>query len=177
MLRTGKLTGKLISWLLVLTYVATSMFVLPQDVYASDMGISYTGGIPSYILPDELLDKMPKLGADPFNIPDPSAGIIPGVPQGGGSGMPQGGSAYGTDSLPDAPGAVMLPQPPPGEDPAKHPVAPATGAVRFEFTDLTLPGNGFGFDLRRSYSSAVLDIGPFGRGWSNNLASFLRMYS
>ena len=170
MSNTRKFTGRLVSWILIITFLTTSMLMLPQNAYAAGLGEdSYTSDVPSYIQPDELMNKIPHLGADPFNIPNPANGIVPGAPQ--------GSSADGTDALPVAPGAILLPQPPPGEDPSKHPVAPANGAVRFEYIDMSLPGNGFDLNIKRSYSSAVTNIGSFGRGWSYNLHSYLRMYS
>jgi hypothetical protein len=52
-----------------------------------------------------------------------------------------------------------------------------TGALSLSATDLTLNGVGQPLQLTRRYSSADAEKdGPFGPGWSFNLASRLEMY-
>lgn len=59
----------------------------------------------------------------------------------------------------------------------QHPVDVLTGEVKLFQQDITLPGIGFGFDLERTYSSTVDEVGPFGLGWQYNWGSLLRMYA
>ncbi|HUV84249.1 MAG TPA: DUF6531 domain-containing protein, partial [Methanosarcinales archaeon] len=150
--------------LIALVFILSTLISSTTAVFADYS--SYYGDY-SFMTPEEILGNIPKYNGDPFKLPNPLNGILPNSPA----------SGAWAEQPPQAPGEINFPNLPDLNNFFTHNVAPATGALRLQETDVSLPGNGMGFKLERSYSSLVENAGAFGIGWNHNLTSYLQMYS
>ena len=151
---------RIISLITVVVFMLGTLISSTTAVFA-DYNDNY-----SFVTPEDILGSIPKYSGDPFKLPNPLNGTLPNSPSTGGQEQP-----------PQAPGEINFPNLPDLNNNFTHNVAPATGALRLQETDVSLPGNSMGFKLERSYSSLVEDAGAFGIGWNHNLTSYLQMYS
>ena len=153
-----------ISLITAVVFMLGTLISSTSSVFADYNGYN---GNDAFMTPEDILGSIPKYNGDPFKLQNPLSGTLPNSPAAG----------AGTEQPPQAPGEINLPKLPDLNNNFTHNVAPATGALRLQETDLLLPGNGMGFKLGRSYSSLVEAAGAFGTGWNHNLTSYLKMYS
>jgi YD repeat-containing protein len=134
-------------------------------------------GNPSLMDPNSVLDFLPRVNQDPMSIPNPLQGMLPSNPQipsltpdPSGAGVPAAPLAS-QGNVAQIAGSQLF------NDKTEHPVDVTTGNINILHTDLSLPSVGFGFELKRSYSTPNQEVGAFGRGWQYNLDSLLRIYA
>lgn len=150
--------------------ILVSMTMNPIVSYASSNTISLGYEMIDYGFNGlgELLNQAPIKGPNSFNLP-----------QSTGAYRPQVAGPTGSDALspPISPGQISMSISEGLLGLGDYPVKLPAGELQIDHRELELPGNGFPFTLDRNYSEEAEESGPFGKGWSTELGSYLTMYA
>lgn len=148
----------------------TPVIALTKNMYSEKVSITCADDLSfkdNFMDPTSIMDMLPDQQQREPQVPNPVDKLTPSIPQPlQNQQSPQGPvNQPQADSLPNnaenKPADVNL----------------ATGNLNFDKTDLDIPGIGFGFTLKRTYSSEKDTVGAFGRGWDFNFNSQLRIFS